>query len=68
MSIPNLISEHEFAELRGCSVRTVFRERRSGNGAPYIKLGSKIFYREEAIQQWLLSRETNPADARGYHK
>ncbi len=68
MSIPNLISEHEFAERRGCSVRTVYRERRSGTGAPFIKLGSKIFYREEAIQQWLLSRETNPADAWGCHK
>ena len=64
MAIQKLISEHEFAERRGQCVRTVYRERRSGTGAPFIKLGSKIFYREEAVEEWLRAKETDPAAAR----
>ena len=50
-------TEAEYAKWRGCSVRTVQRERSQRVGPPFIKLGSKIYYRVAAIEKWLLSKE-----------
>jgi hypothetical protein len=50
-------TEAEYAEWRGCSVRTIQRERSRRIGPPFIKLGSKIYYRVAAIEKWLLSKE-----------
>lgn len=50
-------TEAEYAEWRGCSVRTIQRERSQRIGPPFIKLGSKIYYRVAAIEKWLLSIE-----------
>ena len=50
-------TEAEYAEWRGCSVRTIQRERSKRIGPPFIKLGSKIYYRVAAIEKWLLSKE-----------
>ena len=50
-------TEAEYAEWRGCSVPTIQRERSQRIGPPFIKLGSKIYYRVAAIEKWLLSKE-----------
>ena len=52
-----LKTEAQYAKWRDCSIRTVQRERAVGVGPPFIRLGRKIFYRPEAIQNWLLAHE-----------
>jgi len=56
----DLIGEAEFAQMLGVSLRTVMRHRAMRTGPAHIKIGKKIFYRVEAIQEWLLSLETQP--------
>jgi hypothetical protein len=51
------MTEAEYAELRGVSVRTIQRERALRIGPPFIKLGAKVFYRPAAIEAWLIAQE-----------
>lgn len=60
MTIHDLLSEADYAALRGVSIRTIQRERALRSGPPFIKLGKSIFYRPAAIETWLLSREQTP--------
>lgn len=57
MTLKDLITEAEYAEMRGVSVRTIQRERSLRMGPPFIKLGRVIHYRPEAIEAWLLAQE-----------
>jgi hypothetical protein len=57
MAIQDLISEAEFAQLRGVTLLTVQRERRRRQGPNFIKLGRVYFYREAVIAAWLQSIE-----------
>lgn len=57
MTITDLIPEPDYAAQRGCSVRTVQRERALRIGPPFIRLGRSIFYRPAAIEAWLLAQE-----------
>ena len=57
MAIQDLISEAEFAQLRGVTLLTVQRERRRRQGPNFIKLGRVYFYRKAAIADWLQSIE-----------
>lgn len=60
MTLTELLTEKEYAEQRQVSRRTVQRERALGVGAPFIRLGRKIFYRPDAVDQWLISQEQTP--------
>ena len=51
------LTEREYAELRGVSVRTIQRERAARRGPPFIKLGKKVYYRKAAIEGWLIAQE-----------
>jgi hypothetical protein len=44
--LDDLLPEALIAETRRCSVRTLQRERVSGRGCPYVKIGGRIYYRE----------------------
>ena len=57
MTLTDLISETDYAEKRGVSLRTIQRERSLRVGPPFIKLGRTIYYRPEAIDNWLRSKE-----------
>ncbi len=57
MTLKDLLTEDEYALQRGVSLRTVQRERALRSGAPYIKIGRKVFYRPAAIEAWLLAQE-----------
>ena len=57
MTIEDIIPETDYAAARGVSLRTVQRERAQRIGPPFIKLGRMIFYRPQAIEQWLLAQE-----------
>ena len=56
----NLISEHDLAALRGVTVRTLQRERAQRRGPAFIKLGRKVYYRREAVNEWLRAIEETP--------
>lgn len=60
MTFQDLIAEEEYAKMRGVSIRTIQRERAMRTGAPFIKLGKKIYYRPAAIEQWLIAQEQTP--------
>jgi hypothetical protein len=57
MTIQDLITESDYAAARGVSLRTVQRERAQRIGPPFIKLGRNIYYRPQAIEQWLIDKE-----------
>ena len=51
------ISEHDYARRRGISLRTAQRDRQLRQSPPFTVLGRKIYYRIEALKEWLLSQE-----------
>jgi hypothetical protein len=44
-----LLTQREYAKVRHCSERTVERERASGTGCRYIKIGRGVRYRRGDI-------------------
>jgi hypothetical protein len=48
-----LLTSDEYADLRNQSRRTVDRERAEGRGCPYVRLGSRIFYRRRDIDRYI---------------
>ena len=58
MNLEGLLSEAEYAQLRGVSPRTVKRERALRSGPPYIRWGRAVFYRRAAIEAWLVAQES----------
>ena len=58
--LENLLSEHDLAALRGVTVRTLQRERAQRRGPAFIKLGRRVFYRREAVNEWLRALEETP--------
>jgi predicted DNA-binding transcriptional regulator AlpA len=58
MNLEGLLSETEYAQLRGVSSRTVKRERALRSGPPHIKWGRAVFYRRAAIEAWLVAQES----------
>ena len=59
----DLLTDDELCRERGITPRTSQRERAQRIGPPYIKIGRKIYYRKEAVRDWLLSQEQIPVAA-----
>ncbi len=57
--LEGFISEKEYAARRGVSLRTCQRDRQMRNAPPHLKLGKRVFYRVEAIRDWLAQREAH---------
>jgi hypothetical protein len=51
------ISEKEYADARGVTVRTLQRERKIERSAPFIKVGRDIMYKKSSIIEWFNSQE-----------
>jgi len=47
----------ELANMMGISKRTLRRWEAFRQGPPKIKIGRQIYYRLEAVNEWLVSRE-----------
>ena len=62
------ISEEEYARRRGVSLRTCQRDRQLRQAPPHVRFGRRIYYRVEAIREWLVKNERavdrTPAHAR----
>lgn len=63
MQLDDLMTEADYAAMRGVSVRTTQRERALRSGPPYIKLGKSIFYRRESVAAWIIAQERTPAQS-----
>ena len=48
-----LLTPQEYAHVRRSSVRTLDRERAEGRGCPFVRLGSRIFYRRRDIDRYI---------------
>jgi len=55
--LEGFISEPEYARRRGVTLRTCQRDRQLRKAPPYTKLGRQIFYRVDAVREWLTKNE-----------
>lgn len=53
MPSPVLLSERQLADRIGLARATLAKLRCAGGGPPFIKLGSRVFYREDDVGEWL---------------
>jgi hypothetical protein len=49
--LDELLTQGEYAKERKCSPRTLERERATGTGCPFIKIGGAIRYRRRDIHE-----------------
>jgi len=61
----NLLTLNEFADEMGVTRRTIERWHALRIGPPRIKIGKQVFYRPEAVQQWILANEQEQPRAAG---
>lgn len=60
----DLLHAHEVAEIRRVSQRTLERERATGSGPPFIRIGARqVRYPREGLMRWLAARTVAPRDA-----
>lgn len=55
--LDGFISEEEYAARRGVSLRTCQRDRQLRQSPPFVVVGRRVYYRIEAVRDWLLARE-----------
>lgn len=48
-----LWTEREAAEYRRCSVSLIQKERITGKGCPFVKMGRSVRYRPEDVRAWV---------------
>ena len=48
-----LLSQREYAKVRRCSERTIERERVSGTGCRYIKIGRGVRYKRADVLDFI---------------
>ena len=53
VSEADLLTSAEYAHYRRCSLRTVERERETGEGCSYVRLGGRVLYRRADIQRYI---------------
>ena len=49
----HLLGERRVAEMLGCSLRTLQRWRTEGKGPAFTKIGRKVFYELNDLQEWI---------------
>ena len=54
----SVVTENELAETLHLSKWTVRKWRLAG-GLPHIKIGRRIFYRLQAVEEWLREQESH---------
>ncbi len=55
--LSGFISEQDFAARRGVTMRTCQRDRQLRKSPPYVQIGRRIYYRIDAVRQWLMGLE-----------
>jgi predicted DNA-binding transcriptional regulator AlpA len=59
-----LLTQREAAVALRLSERTLERSRVSGFGPPFCKLGRRVLYRADDLDQWITSRIVRSTSAR----
>lgn len=66
MSIPKLITPNETASILGVTTETLSVWRcTSRYKLPFVKIGSKVFYKESDIENFITVRTQNLGDCTG---
>jgi hypothetical protein len=55
--LEGFIAEEDYAARRGVTIRTCQRDRQLRQSPPYVVIGRQVYYRVEAVRDWLLARE-----------
>ncbi len=55
--LDGFLSEKEYARQRGVTIRTCQRDRALRQSPPYVVIGRRVYYRIEAVRDWLLKLE-----------
>ena len=55
--LSDYLTTDELAADLGCSPRQLKRWRAEGTGPPATWLGRRLFYRRDAVREWLLKKE-----------
>lgn len=63
--LTNFLTAEQTAQLLNISRRTLHRWGRQRKGPPRVKIGRSIYYREAALQGWLLQNEESYSGAPG---
>ena len=51
------VEREDLAAELDVTVRTLVRWASSGFGPPYVKIGRKVWYRRQAVDEWLRTME-----------
>jgi predicted DNA-binding transcriptional regulator AlpA len=60
-----LLTQDEVAAMLGCSPRTLERNRGTGDGPPFFKIGRLVRYAEAVVDQWVEDRRRNSTSEAG---
>lgn len=60
---PPLMDKTALARLLGVSSKTLDRRAASGTGPARIKIGQKVWFRRQAVIDWLVRNEQKPPRA-----
>lgn len=52
-----LFDQRVVAQIRGCSLATMERDRWAGGGIPFRKIGRQVRYKKADVLSWLNSHE-----------
>ena len=55
--LDGFVSKTEYAVQRGVSLRTCLRDRQLRQAPPYVRFGRRVYYRIEAVREWLVKNE-----------
>lgn len=64
MDNAHLLRPTQLASYLGISLPTLARWRLEGAGPSFLKIGSRVAYRREAVDQWLAKRERSSTSER----
>jgi hypothetical protein len=69
VSDSELLTTDEYARVSRRSSRTIERERSTGTGCPYVRLGGRILYRRSDIERHIQKHiRSTDADAAAPHR
>lgn len=54
-----LLSPEDAALVLGVAEGTLANWRAAGKGPPFVRVGRKVMYRMESLEDWLLEREVS---------
>lgn len=59
--LPELLTTDQLAAELGVSKRTLDHWRYMGSGPDYCKLGGRVRYRRDAVEQWISASTISPS-------